>query len=494
MLGVLRISIFSIFEYDPDITDTFYDLVIQNGRVMDPFTRTDVNANIGIKNGRIADIGPVTQPLAGSRVINATGLLVAPGFIDMHAHEGNIDVTMEAFVKDGRTTMISGQCGEAPYPIADFFGKLDNGCLINCASHFGHNTLRELVGIDRFSPATKAEIATMEKLAHQEMQSGALGISYGLAYAPGSSFEEQLALAKVVAEYGGMGSAHGRAGALVGVDSTRELIELAKEAKIPFVQSHIGSTLGQDGNLMDEGLELIARAQSSGIPFLADIYAYTARETGIRAAMLEPRAFDKFNLAPEDFEVAKDVIIDGEIVLKVGDRFESEEQFYWVRENWAGPVIIHGLNPKKVKIAMQNPYVVCCSDGEAEWDPAGKTFSGHPRTSGNFARFLGYWVREQNSMDTMDALFKTSTQSALHLGLTRKGRIIVGADADITIFDPSTVIDKSDFGANFLEPSEGISYVIVNGVLTVEQKKLLPGAMAGKTIRRTWKIPGYLTL
>jgi N-acyl-D-amino-acid deacylase len=494
MLGVLRISIFSIFEYDPDITDTFYDLVIQNGRVMDPLTRTDVNANIGIKNGRIADIGPVTQPLAGSRVINATGLLVAPGFIDMHAHEGNIDVAMEAFVKDGRTTMISGQCGEAPYPLADFFGKLDNGCLINYASHFGHNTLRELVGIDRFSPATKAEIATMEKLAHQEMQSGALGISYGLAYAPGSSFEEQLALAKIVAEYGGMGSAHGRAGALVGVESIRELIELAKEAKIPFVLSHIGSTLGQEGNLMDEGLDLIARAQSSGIPFLADIYAYTSRATGISAAMLGPGVFHNFNLTPKDFEVAKDVIIDGEIVLEVGDRFESEEQFYWVRMNWNGPVIIHGLNPEKVKLAMQNPHVVCCSDGEAEWDLVSKTFSGHPRTSGNFARFLGYWVREQNSMDIMDALFKTSTQSALHLGLTHKGRIIVGADADITIFDPATIIDKADFGAKFLEPSEGISYVIVNGVLTVEHKKLLPGAMAGKTIRRTWKIPGYLNL
>jgi len=473
------------------LIESLYDIVIENGRAIDPLTRTDIVANLGIKDGEIRCIAPPEQQLAGKRKIDATGLAVVPGFIDMHTHEGSINATMEAFIKDGRTTMIGGQCGGAPFPLEDFFGSLEEGCLINYASHFGHNTLRESVGLDRFASATKTEIAAMVELAKEEMRAGALGISFGLAYAPGSSYDEQLALAGVVAEHGGMGSAHGRSGAFVGESSTSELIRLAREAQIPFVQSHLGSSLGQAGDVLEKGLALIAEAQTEGLRFIGDVYAYTAWETGIGAAMLEPGSFEKLGLDPEDIEVARDVVIGEEVVLRTGDRFESEEQFYWVRKNWAGPIIGHGLKAEKVKLAMQSPYVVCCSDGGAEWDPVGNTYVGHPRTAGNFARFLGYWVRELGVMDIMDALFKTSTQSALHLGLDRKGRIAVGADADITIFSPDLIIDRADFGVKFMEPSEGIYYVIVNGVLTVEHQKLVPEVMAGEVLRRTWQVPGY---
>jgi len=473
--------------------NNFYDIVIENGRVMNPLNRTDIIANVGIKDGKISTIVSPKQKLIGKKVINATGLVVAPGFIDMHAHEGSIRITMEAFVKDGRTTMIAGQCGNSPYPLEDFFSMLKEGCLINYAAHFGHNTLRKIVGIDRYTFANISEIKTMVNLAYQEMKSGALGISYGLAYAPGSSFKEQLALAEVVAEFGGMGSAHGRAGALVGADSTRELIHLAKVAKIPFVQSHLGSTLtiGWLDSTMDEGLNLINKAQGDGIPFIADIYPYDSGETEIGAAMLEPGVFTDFKILPEDIEVVSDVVIDKKVILRVGERFKSEDQFYWVRRNWNGHIILHAQKLEKIELGMQNPYVVICSDGEAHWVPVKKGYAGHPRTAGSFAKFLGYWVREKGIANLMNALYKTSTQSALHLGLSNKGRIDIGSDADITIFDPETIIDKASFGEKFMEPSEGIPYVIVNGVLTVEQKEIVPDSMAGKVIKRTWKIPGY---
>jgi len=495
---LLVVSSFYAQAEEPD-----FDIVITNGRVMDPLSRADFVAHIGIKDGKIQTIVPVDQEksdqLSGTLVLDAEGEVVAPGFIDLHTHEGILDLTMEAFVKDGRTTMIGGNCGGGPYPLDRYFRRLEKkGILINYAAYAGHSTFRNRVGArDRYTPATEEQIEAMLPLMEQEMQSGALGVSYGIQYDPGSSYDEILALAEVAAKYGGMTACHGRYGenSHRAVYALYEMVRLTKDTGIPHQYSHIGSMLGY-GIVMDEALDMLDFAQSKGLRILADIYSYTAWNTGLSTAILDEGCFERFNGKPEDLEVLFNVVMDGKTIMKAGDRF-TQELFDLIRPKVMARkvtdpgVIGHVIKPEKVKLAFQSPYVVSSSDGLVLKDPKTKKPLAHPRASNNFARFLGYWVREQGVTDLMTALFKTSTQTAIHLGLVNKGRIAVGADADIVVFNPDTIIDRGEYGENFGTPPEGISYVIVNGVLTVKNSQLVPGAKAGKSIRRTWRVPGY---
>ena len=476
-----------------------FDFVIENGRVMDPETQIEVFANVGIRNGRICALVSPDEKLKGQEVIDAQGLVVAPGFIDMHGHEGILPMTMQAHVLDGVTTMIGGNCGGHPYPLTEYFNRLDqDGCLINYATLCGHTILREIAGAkDRNAAATPEQIEEMAKLAEQEMRAGALGISFGIAYVPGTPYEEMLALARVAAKYKGMTAAHDRSGETgqEGIESFREMLRLARDSGIPHEFSHIGSTLGKSDN-MNMFLEEIAQARAEGIRISADIYSYLATATGISSAIADPGFFERQNCKPEDIEVMGTVKIDGKVFMEPGSRFKDKEQFYFVRKKiLAGEIpesgmIAHIMQPEKVKLGMKNPFVMCGSDGSVGRDRVTEEYQGHPRVAGNFSRFLGYWTREQGVMNLMTALYKTSTQAALFLGLSNKGRLAVGADADIVVFNPDTIKDKSTFGKDFMAPPEGIDYVIVNGKITVSKAKIVPGVLAGKAIRRTWAIPG----
>jgi N-acyl-D-amino-acid deacylase len=498
------LTVFILLTFSPSAfskEEITYDILIKNGRIMDPFTKADYTAHLGIKDGKIINIIPIDneKDLQTKTTIDASGLVVAPGFIDMHTHEGLLKKTMEVFVKDGRTTMIGGNCGGSMGSMARYFDSLQRtGIIINYASFSGHSTLRARVKAnDRYKAATKEQIQAMIPFCEEDMDAGALGVSYGINYVPGASYEEILALGKVAAKYGGMTASHGRYGqnSHLAVYSLWESLRLTKDTGIPHQYSHIGSMLGY-GDIMDEGLDMIEFAQSQGLKILADIYSYDAWNTGLGAAILDEGFFERMNCKPEDIEVLSTVIIDGKTVMKAGDRF-TEELFYSLREKVLNeeipdPMVIgHVIRPDKVELAMKSPYVVCGSDGALSYDRATKKYVAHPRTTNNFARFLGYWVREKGIVDLMTALFKTSAQSALHLGLSGKGRIALGADADITIFNADTIIDRGEYGEGFNNSPVGIEYVIVNGVLTVKKGELVPDVTAGKVIRRTWRIPGY---
>ena len=485
-------------------TEAEYDILVKNGRVMDPMTRADFRAHVGIKDGKIkallpaGDEGP--DDTEAGRIIDAAGLVVAPGFIDIHAHEGLMTKTMEYFVKDGRTTMIGGNCGGSMGNLARYFGSLERmGLRLNYASFSGHGTLRARVGArDRYEAATPEQIQEMIPLLEADMEAGALGVSYGIEYIPGSSYEEILALGRVAARYGGMTATHGRYGRNTheAVYSLWEMVRLAYDTGAPHQYAHIGSMLGY-GDVMDEGLAVLEFANAKGIRILADIYSYEAWNTGLGTAVLDEGCFERMNCEPEDIEVLSTVTMDGKVVMEAGDRF-TMELFESVRKRVLDgevpdPMVIgHAIRPDKARMAIKSPYVVCGSDGAVSFDPAQKKPVAHPRTTNNFSRFLGRWVREEGTMDLMTALFKTSTQAALHLGLTGKGRIAVGADADITIFDPETILDRGEYGEGFDRSPVGIEYVIVNGALTLERGEFQPDIKAGKVIRRTWKIPGYV--
>lgn len=482
----------------------YFDIVIKNGRVINPGTQTDLIANVGISYGRICSLVAQDQKLEGEVVVDASGLVVAPGFIDIHSHEifSPHRLTMQCFVLDGVTTQIGGNCGIQDsylYPIGDYFNKLDQeGCLINYASYCGHTSLRERVGAKNpHRPATPKQIEKMKAMAAQEMQAGALGISYGIMYAPGIAYEELLALAKVAAQYGGLTAAHARCGcnSPEAVESVKEMIQLSRDSGIPHQYSHIGSMAGY-GEVMDSCLEAINAAQTDGIRICSDIYPYDAWETLLGSAILDEGFFERYECNYSDLEVGSDVTINGKVVLRAGERF-TQELFKDVRTRVLNgeindPFVIgHIIMPEKVKLAMLNPYVMICSDGAVNQDSATGKISGHPRTAGTYARFLGRYVREEGLMDLMSALFKCSTLPAKVIGLKNKGKLSIGADADIIIFNPDTIIDRSTFGAGALTPPEGVEYVIVNGVITVSKGELVPDVMAGKPLRRTWEIEGY---
>ncbi|MBN2439477.1 MAG: amidohydrolase family protein [Deltaproteobacteria bacterium] len=373
------------------------------------------------------------------------------------------------------------------------------GLLINYLSYTGANTLRALAGVPEDRPADGHQIAAMAAMAEEEMRAGALGVSYGLEYQPAASWEEVLALGFAAGRHGGMTAAHARSGGLgqSALDAVEEMLRLARDTGIPHQYSHIGSMLAY-GDGMDEALNRLARAQAEGLRVTSDIYGYDAGMAGINASQLDPGVFDRFGCEPSDLEVLTDVILDGSLVMAAGSRFVSREQYARIRQAFfenrldGCPIIIaHTQKWAKIRLAMKSPHVCICSDGAVYGSDDGQTFFSHPRVAGAFAVWLGRFVREEGVTDLMTGLFKASTMAALILGLSGKGRVALGADADLTIFDPGTVIDRAGYGEGFMTPPEGIAYVLVNGKTTVSRGRLVPGVLAGRPVRRTWEVPGY---
>lgn len=493
-----------------------YDIAINNGRLMDPLSGFDGVANIGIQEGKIATIVPASQKLAGKRTIDAKGLVVAPGFIDIHGHDTGNGTGAEFHVRDGITTEVTSNCGisgtffpvprprQFPhYPIADFFSAVEKeGLIINVASYIGNITMREAVGVkDVNAQSTPEEIAKMVELVKQEMEAGALGISFGPFYGPGTTYEEMLILAKEVSKLGGGASIHVRKAfpAPQDIEAVEEAINLSKEANVPLLISHRGGSL-----LLPKStglaLELISSARNAGIKVATDAQPYDAGYTLISAAVfnapLEPVA-KYLGVTLSDFQVASTVVVDGKVLIKAGEAFSSFEQFYLIRDKARaseirdpGVIMTHLYKPDQIWIYYTAPFTMVENDGAIYVDQATNKYAGHPRGAGSFAKFLGYWVRERGVCDLMTGISKCSTMAAVWLGLDIKGRVHVGCDADLTLFDPYGITARS----TYVEPgqaSEGIPYVIVNGALAVD-KGQLTGVKAGKVIRRTWKVPGIL--
>lgn len=495
-----------------------YDLVIANGRVMDPLSGTDTVGAVAVRDGTIEGITSDTEEAdsmsrAARRVIDATGLVVSPGFINTHTHEGVIQESMKVFVKDGITTWVGGNCGSSHYPLTEFYEQLEQeGIYNNYASLTGIRTLRELAGVDPFEGANAAQIAQMVDMVTVDMEAGGMGISHGAYYHPGCTYEEMIATTREAARHGGMAASHIRDN-LFNLQSLipfftyylnkqflAEAIRTAQEADIPFIVSHLTDVTYGPGTTR-YALDSILRAMNhEGLRLAVDVigsdslpndFFTIARYGTVPVDILMAVA----DVEPTDFQVLDDVVIDGELYLEAFSFLSTVEQVQTVLKAIAegratSPrVMCYIIDPLNTMLALSKPFVFIGNDGFVLLDEETGEREGHPRAAGAFARFLGHW-RKQMGMPLMEALFKATGAPAVWLGFEKKGRLQPGCDADIVVFDEDTIIDKATCQpGRMLDPPEGIHYVIVNGVVTVEGTRLT-GAKAGQVIRRTWEVPG----
>jgi N-acyl-D-amino-acid deacylase len=496
-----------------------YDLVITGGRVIDPLSGTDAIATVAVKGGTIQRITPDPgegASLAGSaaRVIDASGRVVSPGFINTHTHEGEIEESMKVFVKDGITTWVGGNCGFSAIPLADYFAEIEQeGLYNNYASLTGLNALRREVGVDTFEAASEAQIEAMVEILAADMEQGSMGVSFGSYYNPGCSYEEMLATAREAARYGGMASSHIRDNifnlkALIpflnyylNKEFLTEAIRTAREADIPYIVSHLtdvtygpGSTEFAltmiSGCLYQEGLRLAVDVIGSD-SFPNDFFTI-ARYGTVPLDLLMAMA----DAVPTDFQVTEDVFIDGALYMEAFETLTRIEQaetlMQAILEGRAESpgVLCHIIDPENTMLALSKPFVFIGNDGAISRDPETDERIGHPRAAGAFARFIGHWARDMGVMSLEEALFKATGAPAFWLGLEKKGRLQEGCDADIVIFDAERIIDRAEASpGNMIRPPDGIDYVIVNGAVAVEGTELT-GERAGRVIRRTWEVPG----
>jgi dihydroorotase len=437
-----------------------YDVVIANGRVMDPASNLDAPRNVGITNGKIAAIS--TAPLTGRNMIDATGLVVTAGFIDLHSH-GQTPENYGYKARDGVTTALELEVGVNP--VRPWYAEREGKSLINFGATSGHIPARMAVMHDsgKFLPrdeavnraATPQQVRETLDLVRQGLDDGALGIGLGIAYIPTATREEILNLFQLGADRKAPVFVHMRNSGPVepgAIDSIQEAISDAAATGASLHIVHITSTCLRETPLC---LRFVKGAVARNLDVTTEAYPYTAGMTDLSSAIFEKGWQQRLgDIGYGDLQWAAS-----------GERL-TEASFAKYRKQ-GGMVMIHGIPEEIARLAIADPAVMIASDGILD---QGK---GHPRAAGTYARVLGRYVREQQAISLMGALRKMNWMPAQRIGLANKGRIAVGADADITVFDPLTVTDKATFEKP-AQYSEGIPFVIVQGTVVVDKSVLQP--------------------
>jgi N-acyl-D-aspartate/D-glutamate deacylase len=439
-----------------------YDVAIVGGRVMDPASGLDRTANVGLKRDRIAIV--TSAPIRGRATIRATGLVVAPGFIDMLSGSNAEGDRYKAM--DGVTTVLSTHGG--PVDIAAYYaGIARRGALLNYGTVVGHGSLRQAAGAkDLHEPATPEQVRRMAQLADAAMRQGAFGVGFGIEYIPGTSGEEVMQLAAVAARYRGNLHAHIRLPHLLDpFQGINELIAASAATGVRAEVVHIGSmAIFRQA----EALRLIDRARARGVDIAADVYPYDAWMTHIESAIFEPGWREKYHLDYKDL-VRPDT---GETLTPV--TFEAYRK-------QGGAIVCHQIPEAEIALALRHPVVSIASDGTI-----GEGAQNHPRGAGTFCRVLGRYVRERHVLSLTTALRKMTIMPAVRMAraapaMARKGRLQAGSDADITVFDARTVADRADY-KNPKQYSTGVRWLFVNGVAVVRDGQLVTSVHPGRPI------------
>lgn len=453
----------------PESSDHKYDLVINGGRVMDPESGLDAVRNIGISDGKIEKISEAK--LEGGMLIDAKGMVVSPGFIDLHVHLFNpkqSKETLELVALDGVTSALELEVGTAD--VNNWYREREGGQIINYGVSIGHIPVRMKVMGDSgtFVPsgpggnkqATEEQITEMKRLIKKGLDQGGIAVGFGLAYTPAATLEEFESILNIAAVRGTSAHIHLRGG----LSGLKEALKSASNTGASLHVVHVNSS---GGAATAEYLEAIQQAVNQGVDVTTEAYPYEAGQTGIESALFD------------DWESWDDNRFSTLQWVETGERL-TRESFLRYRKQ-GGVVIMHSRTEEMTRTAIENPLTMIASDGFVE---DGK---GHPRTSGTNAKILGKYVREEGIITLMDALRRMTIEPARRLetyvpSMKTKGRLAVGADADITIFDAGTIIDRSNYTEPTLSPA-GISYVIVMGGVVVENGKLVPNVKHGQPIK-----------
>ncbi len=447
--------------------------VIVGASVIDGTGRRPFRANVRIEGDLITRVGLFT-PKPGEEIINARGLILAPGFIDIHNHsEQGLDSDMASTtqVSQGITTLAVGPDGGSPWPVGDYLsGREQKRASVNVLSFVGHATIRyQVLGEDYNRRATEKEIQAMRELVERGMREGAFGLSTGLEYDVGraSSTEEVIELARAAARHGGIYMTHMRDEEEGMFTAVAEAIRIGREAGLPVQISHIKMGNRNVWGKSREVIRIINRAKRSGLDITADCYPYTAWASTISILVPSRRHDDPVAVATALSNVggADKVLITN---CKAHPDYEGKTLEEIARDGGSTPITVYqqiikdggasvvcsSMSEADVQAFYRQPWVMVSSDGGIG--------SRHPRGAGTFPRVLGRFVRENRWLALAEAVRKMTSMPADRLGLRDRGVIRAGMKADLVLFDAKRVIDRS----TFKEPqllSEGIEQVFVNG-------------------------------
>jgi N-acyl-D-aspartate/D-glutamate deacylase len=480
----MRTLLFSLAMLSALASAQQFDLVLEGGRVMDPETGLDAIRNVAIGDGKIARIS--AGPLQAKRVLRATGLVVAPGFIDLHQHGQDL-VSQRVKAFDGVTTALELEIGVPD--VAAFLQAKESHSLIHYGTAASHPAARALVfgaplpaesrqthpGIPEIlpksgpatdQPATPAQIAAIEQRLRSELDAGGLAIGMGIQYTPGATRLEvidifRLATQRHVPVYTHMRSA-GRIEPGSAIEAVSEVIGASAISGASLHIVHINSTCARDAL---ECLSMVEGARARGLDVTTEAYPYVAGMTSVNSALFNPGWREKFGIDYSDL-VLPDT---GEHLTKA--RFDELHN-----STTTHSVLVFSNTQEMVDKVIPHPLVMIASDGA----------EGHPRNAGTYSRVLAQYVREKQTLTLMDALRKMTLMPAQMLERStpagrQKGRLQEGADADIVVFDPNTITDCATYQKP-MEPSTGVHYLVVAGTLLIDNGNLVPNIFPGRAL------------
>ena len=462
----MRIALLALIVCGTTFAQARYDLVIHGGRILDPETSFDAVRDVGIRGTQIAAISE--RPLVGARVIDASGLVVAPGFIDLHQH----DQTTAGYrlkAMDGVTTALELEIG--PPDVRKFLDQRRNAALINYGTTASHPWARAAIfgrpavgdgeivppsGPATNDPATPEQVQRMQQRLRDELNAGGLGVGMGIQYTPGATRQEIIEMFRVAAERGVPVFVHSRGDR---VESVGEVIAAAAVTGAPLHIAHINSSCLREA---PECLRMVAGARGRGLDVTTEAYPYIAGTTQINSALFNPGWREKFGMDYSDL-----------MIPNTSERLTKERFEQLHASPQPQPIIMFNNTQAMVDQVIANPLTMIASDG----------VPGHPRNTGTFGRIFAQYVRERRSLVLMDAVRKMSYMPAIRLERStpearKKGRVQVGADADLVILDPETFRDQSTFEKPAV-PSTGVRYLLVNGTLVIDGGAIVPGVAPG---------------
>jgi len=499
------------------------DVLIKNGRILNGTGNSWYRGDVAVRDGKIWKIGAL-QNLPATKIIDAKGLIVAPGFIDVHTHiEDNEErnPTADNFIYDGVTTVVTGNCGASDTDIKTYFNKLDSIKLsINVATLIGHNDVRKAVMGTAAHKPSEEEMRRMESIVDKAMQDGAVGFSTGLIYIPGtySTTAEVLRLAKVAARYHGVYASHMRDEGDSVVEAIEEALSIGREAGMPVEISHFKLSGQQNWGRSRQTLPMIIKAREQGLDVTIDQYPYTASSTGLGTLLpdavladgqdsitarlqrpavrrqvtaymlgkLKKRGLKHFSY-PVVASYKADTMMNGKSIeqvnLLLGRKHTAAAETETVMDmmgKGGASMIFHGMSDEDVERIMGYPFNMFASDASIRVFGQG---APHPRGYGTNARILGKYVQEKSVLSLEEAVRRMTSLPAQKFGLNDRGLLKEGMAADIVVFDEKEVADVSTYEKPHAY-SKGFWYVLVNGQLVVESG-VHTGVRSGRVLLHT---------